>query len=117
MMEPMMMTRGKHEQVQAYRGEMLASTNPAWSNRAGRIRSYTERMGSKAAADVRRAQLARYAAMTPEQRLDAAMRMTEEGLHDYMATHGIDRATAIARIRATRRVGRRPSGSDDAAHR
>jgi hypothetical protein len=43
-----------------------------------------------------------------------AVRLREEGIASYMATHGLDRRTAIARVRATRRVGRRPSASANA---
>lgn len=69
-------------------------------------------MRSKAAADVRQRQFERYAAMTPAERVALALRLGEEGLATYMATHGVDRRTAIARIRATHRLGRRPSPSD-----
>jgi hypothetical protein len=67
---------------------------------------------SKTAADVRQRQFDGYAAMTPEERVALALRLGEEGLATYMATHGVDRRTAIARIRATHRLGRRPSASD-----
>jgi hypothetical protein len=52
--------------------------------------------------------------MTPAERVALAVRLGEEGIASYMATHGLDRQTAIARIRATRHVGRRPSASADA---
>ena len=52
--------------------------------------------------------------MTPAERVALVVRLSEEGLASYMATHGLDRQTAITRIRATRRVGRRPSASADA---
>lgn len=69
-------------------------------------------MRSKAAAAVRQQQAERYAAMTPDERVALALRLGEDGLAAYMATHKVDRRTAIARIRATHRVGRRPSASD-----
>jgi hypothetical protein len=69
-------------------------------------------MRSKAAADLRRRQFERYAAMTPDERVALALRLGEEGLATYMATHGVDRRTAVARVRVTHRVGRRPSASD-----
>ena len=69
-------------------------------------------MRSEAAADVRQRQFERYAAMTPDERVALALRLGEEGLATYMATHGVDRRTAVARVRVTHRVGRRPSASD-----
>jgi hypothetical protein len=69
-------------------------------------------MASKTAADVRARQFERYARMTPDERVRLALRLGEEGLADYIAIHGVDRLTALARIRATHRVGRRPSASD-----
>jgi hypothetical protein len=75
-------------------------------------RAYTGAMRSKTAADVRQRQFERYAAMTPDERVALALRLGEEGLATYMTTHGLDRRAAIARIRATHRLGRRPSASD-----
>jgi hypothetical protein len=69
-------------------------------------------MRSKASADVRQRQFERYATMTPDERVALALRLGEEGLATYMAALGVDRRTAIARIRATHRLGRRPSASD-----
>jgi hypothetical protein len=71
-------------------------------------------MHSAAAHAVSQAQRQQLAAMTPAERSALAVRLSEDGLASYMATHGLDRQTAIARIRATRRVGRRPSASADA---
>jgi hypothetical protein len=51
--------------------------------------------------------------MTPDARVRLAARLTEEGLASFMAVHALDRASAIARIKATRRLGRRPSRSAD----
>ena len=56
----------------------------------------------------------RLARMTPAERVELAFKLGEQGLAAYMATHGVDRQTAIARIRATRRLGRRPSACADA---
>jgi hypothetical protein len=53
----------------------------------------------------------RLAAMTPAERVALAIRLGEEGLASFMAVHRIDRRTAIARIKATRRIGRRRSTS------
>jgi hypothetical protein len=64
-----------------------------------------------AVSQERREQLA---AMTPADRVALAVRLGDQGLASYMATHGLDRQTAIARIRATRRLGRRRSASADA---
>jgi hypothetical protein len=69
---------------------------------------------SRAAAKNRQTQLQRFARMTPDERVALAMRLAEEGLSNYMETHGVDRQTAIARIKRTRRLGRRPSLSADA---
>lgn len=71
-------------------------------------------MRSAVAHAVSQEQRERLKAMTPAERVAVAVRLGEEGLASYMATHGIDRHTAIIRIRATRRLGRRPSASADA---
>jgi hypothetical protein len=63
-----------------------------------------------AVSQERREQLA---AMTPADRVALAVRL-DQGLASYMTTHGVDRQTAIARIRATRRLGRPRSASADA---
>ena len=55
----------------------------------------------------------RLARMTPDERVDLAFKLGEQGLAEYMVTRGVDRRTAISRIRATRRLGRRPSASAD----
>jgi hypothetical protein len=70
-------------------------------------------MRSQVAEEHRRAQLARFAAMTPEERVTLAIRLGEEGIAAYMETHGVDRRTAVARIKRTQRIGRRPSPSAD----
>lgn len=67
---------------------------------------------SAAAIDTRRA--ARLAAMTPAERVGLALRLAEDGLAMYMAARGVNRPTAVAQIKATRRLGRRPSASADA---
>ena len=71
-------------------------------------------MRSAVAHAVSEEQREQLAAMTPAERVALAVRLGEEGIASYMATHGLDRQTAITRIRATRRVGRRPSASADA---
>jgi hypothetical protein len=71
-------------------------------------------MRSAVARAVAEEQRGRLATMTPAERVALALRLGEEGLAAYMATYAVDRRTAISRIRATRRLGRRPSASADA---
>ena len=71
-------------------------------------------MVSRSAEAGEQARADRLARMTPAERVDLAFKLGEQGLAEYMATHGVDRRTAISRIRATRRLGRRPSASADA---
>lgn len=66
-------------------------------------------MESRIARALRREQFARYAAMTPAQRVALAMRLGEEALASYMMLHGVDRSTALTRIKAAHRAGRRRS--------
>jgi hypothetical protein len=68
-------------------------------------------MRSRIADEVSQKRLARLLAMTPEERVALAMRLGEEGVASYMTTHGVDRRTAIARIKASRRAGRPHSPS------
>jgi hypothetical protein len=70
-------------------------------------------MRSKVAADLAREQAKRVAAMTPAERIALAERLGEESIVLYMAAEKVDRRTAIARLEASRRVGRRPSRSAD----
>ena len=53
----------------------------------------------------------RVAVMTATERVALAARLGEQGLRSYMATFGVDRATAIRRIKKTHRTGRRYSKS------
>jgi hypothetical protein len=46
-----------------------------------------------------------------------ASRLAEQGIATYIATHGVDRTRAIAHIKATHRLGRRPSASAAADER
>jgi hypothetical protein len=66
-------------------------------------------MQSRSAEAGNRARAGRLAAMTPGERVALAVRLGEEGLAAYIETHGVDRGTAIAQIKATRRLGRRRS--------
>jgi hypothetical protein len=68
-------------------------------------------MRSKVAREVADARAARIAAMTPAERVALALRLCDEGIAAYMAAHGVDRRTAVARIKATRQAGRRYSRS------
>jgi hypothetical protein len=84
----------------------------------GGIGPYTDAVKSRLAGESRRRRFERVAAMTPADRVALAARLGVAGLESYMATHGVDRSEAVARIQATRRAGRRRSASDlaDAAH-
>jgi hypothetical protein len=66
-------------------------------------------MQSRSLEAANQARAGRLAAMTPGERVALAARLGEEGLAAYSQTHGVDRGTAIARIKATRRLGRRRS--------
>jgi hypothetical protein len=55
--------------------------------------------------------------MTPAERVALAARLGEEGLASYMTLHRLDRRAAVARIKAARRLGRRPSASAEADER
>jgi hypothetical protein len=66
-------------------------------------------MRSRVARDLFGRRLERLGSMTPDERVAMAARLTEASLTSYMATHGIDRRTAIPRIKATHRNGRRHS--------
>jgi hypothetical protein len=70
-------------------------------------------MASTLGRDRRRHGVVRAAALTPAERVALAERLGREGLASFMTTHGVDRTTAIRRIKATRRLGRRPSASAD----
>jgi hypothetical protein len=61
------------------------------------------------ADDLRREQLQRFARMTPEERLALSERLGREGLAAFMAANRLDRRSALAAIRRSRRIGRRPS--------
>ena len=47
--------------------------------------------------------------MTPDERVALIERLGAEGLSSYIAVHGVDWRTAMARIKSTRRLGRRRS--------
>jgi hypothetical protein len=66
-------------------------------------------MRSESASATARERAERLAAMTPGERVTLAVRLGEEGIALFMETHNLDRRAAVARIKATRRLGRRPS--------
>ena len=70
-------------------------------------------MRSRSATAVAEARAARLAALTPDARVSLAIGLSEDGLASFMEVHGLDRRSAIARIKATRQLGRRPSKSAD----
>lgn len=70
-------------------------------------------MRSRSATAIANARAARLATMTPDARVRLLIRLGDEGLATFMATHRLDRASAVARIKSTRRLGRRPSRSAD----
>jgi hypothetical protein len=70
-------------------------------------------MRSQSVGAATRHRAERLASMTPAERVALAARLGEDGIRSYMSVHGVDRATALARIKATRRLGRRPSACAD----
>ena len=74
-------------------------------------------MRSNVARDVSRRREERHAALTPAERVALAMRLGEAGLASFMATLGVDRDTARARIAATRRAGRRHSSTSNTSNK
>ena len=66
-------------------------------------------MHSRLGEQLKEEQRARFAAMTPAQRVALSERLGEEGLAEYMSAHGLDRAEAVRAIKRSRRVGRPPS--------
>jgi hypothetical protein len=68
-------------------------------------------MRSKVASDVSRRRRLRLAALTPAERVQLAERLGEQGIGSFMIVQRVDRRTAIARIKAAHRLGRRHSTS------
>jgi hypothetical protein len=52
--------------------------------------------------------------MSPDERLALMAELTAQGVASYMERFDVDRAKAVAGIKATRRLGRRPSASAQA---
>lgn len=69
---------------------------------------------SRSAETVAQIRAERLAAMTPAERVGLALELAEDGLAAYISTHGVDRPTAIAQIKQTRRLGRRRSACAEA---
>ena len=70
---------------------------------------YSNRTMRSVADEFRRADQQAIAALSPAQRVRLAFQLGEESLRTYMAYHGVDRETAIARFRGRVQVGRRRS--------
>ena len=66
-------------------------------------------MTSRVAREIREAQLARFAAMTPGERVVLARQLGENDLRSYMINHGVDRRTAVSHVKQAHRAGRRHS--------
>ena len=66
-------------------------------------------MRSRLAQQLKKEQRERFARMTPAERVALSERLGEEGLAEYMSARQVDRATAVAAIKRTRRQGRRNS--------
>jgi hypothetical protein len=68
-------------------------------------------MRSQVASEAARRRARRLAALSPAEAIALARRLGEQGIAAYMVAHGVERRTAIARIKATHRLGRRHSPS------
>jgi hypothetical protein len=68
-------------------------------------------MPSKVANDVARRRWRRIAALSPAERIQLAEQLGRQGIESFTITQRVDRRTAIARIKATHRLGRRHSTS------
>ncbi|HVS32168.1 MAG TPA: hypothetical protein VMS98_12025 [Thermoanaerobaculia bacterium] len=66
-------------------------------------------MRSRLAEQLKKEQRARFASMSPAERVALTERLGEEGLAEYMSAHRVDRPTAVRAIKRSRRMGRRPS--------
>ena len=77
---------------------------------------YSRRMHSRLAEQLKEEQRARFAAMTPAERVALSERLGEQGLAEYMSAQGLNRAEAVEAIKRSRRIGRRPSRCFDERH-
>jgi hypothetical protein len=71
-------------------------------------------MHSRSATAAAASRAARVATMTPDARVQLAVRLGEQGLEAFMSAHNLARGAAIARIKATRRLGRPHSACAEA---
>jgi len=58
---------------------------------------------------VRARAMAEVLALSPDERIDLAFALGEADLELFVRASGLDRETALTRLRASRRAGRRPS--------
>jgi hypothetical protein len=80
---------------------------------AGKCPTYNGGVKSKVAADLAREHARRVATMTAAERVALAAQLGEECIMLFMAAQNVDRRTAMARLEASRRFGRRRSHSAD----
>lgn len=52
-------------------------------------------------------------ALTVDERVEQALALGQRDLEFYMAANGVDRETAVRKLREVMRVGRRPSKCND----
>jgi hypothetical protein len=74
-------------------------------------RPLPEPQPSAVAREVAEQRAKRHADWSPAERVTLAQRLGEEAVQSYMLTHRVDRATAVSKIKATHRLGRRRSAS------
>lgn len=65
------------------------------------------------ADDLREEQIREVQKMTPDERVQLALRLGERALEIYMAANHVDRAAAVAALRRSGSAGRIPSRSND----
>lgn len=80
---------------------------------AGRCPTYNGGVKSNLASDLAREHARRVATMTAAERVALAAQLGEECITLFMAAQNVDRRTAMARLEANRRFGRRRSHSAD----
>ena len=73
-------------------------------------------MRSRLAEQLKPEQRARFARMTPAERVALTEKLGEEGLAEFMSANRVDRPTAIRAIKRSRRTGRQPSRCLDERH-
>ena len=70
-------------------------------------------MRSRVADEIRRDQQRRVDAMTPDERVAAALALGERAITDYMQNFGVDRREAVRVLRRAGQAGRRYSACMD----